>query len=122
MDRLVQKKEELTSRITRQEDLVHRERRRKCSTRRSLSAVSATPLGDGEVVIQICTTKAHKTPPSEILQHLEEDGLLLLDGSYFESSGERVLYNLHLLQVPLCFAFFNLLIRREISIHPNLVG
>ncbi|CAL5423089.1 unnamed protein product [Camellia sinensis] len=102
LERLVHKKEELISRINsrQQEELLSHidiEKKRKCATGSPLSAVSASPLGDREFVIQICTVKLNNSPLSEILLNLEMDyGLLLLNASCFESFGERVFYNLHL--------------------------
>ncbi|XP_057470796.1 transcription factor ORG2-like [Actinidia eriantha] len=96
VERLIHKKEELTSRInSRQEDLVTLESRRKCMTGSSISAISLSPMGEREVVIQICTLKAKKNPLSDVMLNLEEDGLLLLNTSCFEAFGERVFYNLH---------------------------
>ncbi|KAK2980425.1 hypothetical protein RJ640_007309 [Escallonia rubra] len=96
VERLVQKKEELSSRIPWQEDLAHAKKRRKGTVRSSSSTVSATPLGDREVVLQIFTAEANNSQLCEALQILEEDGFCLLNASSFQSSGERVFYSLHL--------------------------
>ena len=66
-------------------------------SRSSLSAISLSPMGEKEVAIQICTLKAKKNQLSDAMQNLEEDGLLLLNASYFETFGfgERVFFNLH---------------------------
>jgi hypothetical protein len=90
---LIQKKEELLSRISRQEAQTHQENSRQLPARSSSSAVSASWLNDREVMIQIST---YTSPLSEILLTLEEDGFLLLNASSFESFGEKVFYNLHL--------------------------
>ncbi|KAK3020694.1 hypothetical protein RJ639_046557 [Escallonia herrerae] len=94
VERLVQKKEQLSSRIPWQEDLAHAKKRR--TVRSSSSTVSATPLGDREVVLQIFTAEANNSQLCEALQILEEDGFCLLNASSFRSSGERVFYSLHL--------------------------
>nr|WIE96128.1 basic helix-loop-helix transcription factor [Loropetalum chinense var. rubrum] len=98
VERLIQKKEELLSKISKQGDQVHPQKQRKLAKIGSsnLSAVSASRLGDREVMIQISTFKVHKNPLSEILLSLEEDGLHLINASTFESYGGRVFYNLHL--------------------------
>ncbi|KAL7169223.1 hypothetical protein ACSBR2_034294 [Camellia fascicularis] len=113
LERLVHKKEELISRINsrQQEYLLSQthidiEKKRKRAIGSPLSAVSASPLGDREFVIHICTVKLYNCPLSEILLNLEVDyGLLLLNASCFESFGDRVFYNLHL-QVLFLFLFF----------------
>ncbi|XP_059646125.1 transcription factor bHLH100 isoform X2 [Cornus florida] len=104
LQRLVQKKEDLSSRIIsscRQlgENQSHPQALTKSS---SSSVVSASQLGDTEVVIQISTTTTVKTNSntpsfSEVLLNLEQNGLLLLDASVFQSFGDtRIFYNLHL--------------------------
>ncbi|KAH7557138.1 hypothetical protein JRO89_XS11G0057700 [Xanthoceras sorbifolium] len=99
VESLIQKKKELLSIISstsRKADLTHQEKQRKGLVGSSLFSISANRLSDSEVVIQISTYKLHKNPLSEILLHLEDDGLLLMDASSFQSSGGRVFYNLHL--------------------------
>lgn len=99
VERLVQKKEEISSRISRQqEDVVlnHLEKRRKITIGRSLSAITVSPVGSKEVIIHISSLKANKSLLSETLHNLEEeDGLVLLNASSFESIGEKVFHNLH---------------------------
>ena len=96
VDVLIQKKEELISRICRQGEQIHQENQRQIASRSSLSAVSASWLNDREIMIQISTYKVHKSPLAEILPNLEKDGFLILNASSFESFGGRVFYNLHL--------------------------
>ncbi|CBI30114.3 hypothetical protein VitviT2T_012724 [Vitis vinifera] len=96
VERLIQKKEELLSKISRQGDIIHQEKQRKATLASSLSAVSANRLSDREIVVQISTFKVHESPLSEVLLNLEEDGLLVINASSFESFGGRVFYNLHL--------------------------
>jgi len=97
VERLIQRKEELLSKLSRQaDDLTHQENQRKGTMYSSLSSVSASRLSDREVVIHISTNKLHRSSLSEILVNLEEAGLLLLNSSSFESFGGRVFYNLHL--------------------------
>jgi 5,10-methylenetetrahydrofolate reductase len=97
VERLIQRKEELLSKLSRQaDDLTHQENQRKGTMYSSLSSVSASQLSDKEVVVHISTYKNHKSPLSEILLTLEEDGLVLKNSSSFESFGDRVFYNLHL--------------------------
>ncbi|KAK7854391.1 transcription factor org2 [Quercus suber] len=82
VDILIQRKEELISRICRQGEQIHQENQRQIASWSSLSAIS--------------TYKVHKSPLAEILPNLEEDGFLILNASSFESFGGRVFYNLHL--------------------------
>lgn len=96
VERQIQRKEELLSNLSRQDDLIHQENQRKDTMYSSLSSVSASQLSDKEVVVHISTYKNHKSPLSEILLTLEEDGLVLKNSSSFESFGDRVFYNLHL--------------------------
>ncbi|XAR69878.1 hypothetical protein NMG60_11001631 [Bertholletia excelsa] len=99
VERLVQKKEELMSRVFREKDPIHYQKHSNCTaTPCSKTVVSASLVGDNEVVIQICTLNRveKSTPLSEVLQNLEDDGLLLLHASSFHSFGERVFCNLHL--------------------------
>ncbi|GMY19375.1 transcription factor ORG2-like isoform X1 [Fagus crenata] len=95
---LIQKKEELLSRTTRQGDETHEEEQPAKSIARSTSiAVWASHLDDRQIVVQISSdSKVHKTPLSDILLNLEEDGLLVLNASSFESQGGKVFCNLHL--------------------------
>lgn len=98
---LIQKKEELLSRISRQEQQTrHENPRQQLQAQSSSSAVAASWLNDREVMIQIST---YKSPLSEILLNLEEDGFQLLNASSFESFGGRVFHNLHL---QVCFVSF----------------
>ncbi|XP_034703429.1 transcription factor ORG2-like isoform X1 [Vitis riparia] len=96
VERLIQKKEEFLSKISREGDLIHLENQRNGALGSSLSAVSARRLNDREIVVQISTFKVHESPLSEVLLNLEEDGLLVINASSFESFGGRVFYNLHL--------------------------
>ncbi|KAB2608385.1 transcription factor ORG2-like [Pyrus ussuriensis x Pyrus communis] len=93
---LIRKREELLSRITKQESALHEEKNQiKSAARSSLSAVSAYQLNDKEVAIQISSLKTKNNLLSDILLNLEdEEGLQILNASSFESSGGRVFYNL----------------------------
>ncbi|XVF56277.1 hypothetical protein PTKIN_Ptkin06aG0106100 [Pterospermum kingtungense] len=96
VDRLVQKKDEILSRISRQDVFVHQQNKRKLDTFKTSSfAISASRVNETEVVIQISTFRASQTPLSAILLNLEEDGLFLTDASCFESFGGRVFYSLN---------------------------
>ncbi|XVE95775.1 hypothetical protein REPUB_Repub02eG0128900 [Reevesia pubescens] len=96
VEKLVQKKEEILSRISRQDEFVHQQNKRKIE-RFSTSpfGISVTRVSETEVVVQISTFQAYNdTPLSTILLNLEEDGLFLTDASCFESFGGKVFYNL----------------------------
>ncbi|KAK7829573.1 transcription factor org2 [Quercus suber] len=93
---LIQKKEELISRISTQGEQIHQENQRTIVGRSSLSAVSANWLNDNEVMIQISIYKVHKSPLADILLNLEKDGFLVLNASSFECFGGRIFHNLHL--------------------------
>lgn len=66
------------------------------STQNSFSAVSATRISDGEIVIQISMPKAEKGSFSEAIFRLEEEGFVMVNASCFQSFEGRLFYNLHL--------------------------
>ncbi|XVE60981.1 hypothetical protein DITRI_Ditri06bG0004200 [Diplodiscus trichospermus] len=91
VERLVQKKDEILSRISRQEKIVDQQKKRKLDGfKNEPVSISVTRVSESEVVIQISTFQASQTPLSAILLRLEEDGLFLTDASCFESFGGRV--------------------------------
>ncbi|XP_059428498.1 transcription factor ORG2-like [Corylus avellana] len=92
---LLQKKAELLSNFSRQGDVNYLEKQSKNAAGKSSSAVSATWLNDREVTLHMTTYKFHNCSVSEILLYLEDNGLLLLNASSFESFEGRVFYNLH---------------------------
>jgi hypothetical protein len=72
VERLVQRKEELLSKLSKQGGInIHQENQRNDTVYSSLSSVSASQLSDKEVVVHISTYKNHKSPLSEILLTLE---------------------------------------------------
>ena len=75
---------------------MERKIKRKSTLGSFISKVSTSRLSDKEIVVQISTFKVHESPLSEFLLNLEEDGLLVINASSFESFGGRVFYNLHL--------------------------
>ena len=103
---LFQKKEELLSKLSSKGDLSHQEVESKNAARRTGPAVSASRLNDRELIIQISKYNIYKCSLSEILLYLEENGLLLLNASSFESFGGRVFYNLHFQVCFVCFCLF----------------
>ncbi|MBA0767568.1 hypothetical protein Gotri_016439 [Gossypium trilobum] len=100
VERLVHKKEELLLRISQQGGI------KRCSDGRcsSSATVSINRLtSDSEVVIQITLRKdrVQKTQLSEILHILEEQqGLILLNATSFESFGGMIFYTIHLQVAP----------------------
>ncbi|EEF30834.1 transcription factor ORG2 [Ricinus communis] len=98
LERLVQRKEEILLRISKQNHIVNPQiNQRKGTSHSSLSVVSANQISDKEAIIQISTysNTIHTSPLSEILLLLEEEGLLLINSSSAESFGGRVFNNLH---------------------------
>lgn len=96
---LIRRRDELLSRMSKQENVMKEEKQVKSTARinrSSSSAVSTSRLSDCEVSVQISTLKSTRNSISQILQSLEEDGLEILNASSFESYGGRVFYNLHL--------------------------
>ncbi|KAK7824310.1 transcription factor ORG2 [Quercus suber] len=94
---LIHKKEELLSRISRLEDETLEEENPKIIAQSTSISIWASRIDNRQIVVQISIDgKVHKTPLSEILCNLEEDGLILLNASSFESFGGRIFCNLHL--------------------------
>ncbi|KAF1002717.1 transcription factor bHLH100-like [Apium graveolens] len=101
VESLVQKKEELSSRMCRQrEDNADYQvgKRRKVERKETSSSASVTisPVGCNEVVVQISSLKADKGLLSEALNKLElGDGLFLFNASSFQSVGDIAFHSLH---------------------------
>ncbi|OMP07154.1 hypothetical protein COLO4_07588 [Corchorus olitorius] len=99
VERLVEKKEKLLERVSKQGGLKLEEKQRKSRNGRNLgAAISIEGLTESEIAIHITMPKAQKSDQlSEILQYLEQDGMfLLLNATSFESFGGMVFYNIHL--------------------------
>lgn len=104
VERLLEKKENLVAKISKQENSIqHRKQRRTVDHQSSILAVSANRIGDRDVVIQLSKLKTKKGSFSEALLELEQEGILVLNASSFESFDGRVFYNLHL-QVLIIFS------------------
>ena len=114
---LIQKKEELISRISTQGEQIHQENQRTIVGRGSLSAVSANWLNDNEVMIQISIYKVHKSPLADILLNLEKDGFLVLNASSFECFGGRIFHNLHLQVCVMLFVNCFLMSKLKVNVH-----
>ncbi|EOA25768.1 hypothetical protein CARUB_v10019130mg [Capsella rubella] len=93
---LIQKKEELLVRVSGQRDFKHYDKQQQKAIASYLSTVSATRLGESEVMVQISSSKIHNFSISNVLSGLEEDGFALVDVSSSRSHGERLFYTLHL--------------------------
>ncbi|KAK4485522.1 hypothetical protein RD792_008164 [Penstemon davidsonii] len=100
IDRLIQKKERLMSKISSQEETLTtnlRKKRRIEPNQSTLSALSVTRINDEEIIIQSSVSKVEKANSfSEALLSLEQEGLFVKSASCFESCEGRVFYNLHL--------------------------
>ncbi|CAI9779534.1 unnamed protein product [Fraxinus pennsylvanica] len=97
VERLVERKENLVAKISRQENSNrYRKQRRTADHQNSVLAVSASQIGDRDVLIQISTVKIKRGSFSEALLDLEQEGILVLNASSFESFDGRVFCNLHL--------------------------
>ena len=89
---LIQKKEELLVRVSGQRAIEQQPK----VVAHYVSTVSATRLGDHEMMVQISSSKINNFSISNVLSGLEEDGFVLVDVSLSRSQGERVFYTLHL--------------------------
>ncbi|VVB05942.1 unnamed protein product [Arabis nemorensis] len=94
--KLIQKKQELLVLVSGQRDIEHCNKPQPKAVVSYLSTVSATRLGDNEVMVQISSSKIHNFSISNVLSGLEEDGFVLVDVSSSRSQGERLFYTLHL--------------------------
>ncbi|KAL3534591.1 hypothetical protein ACH5RR_003052 [Cinchona calisaya] len=92
VESLILQKECLMTKISEQENSSPFKKQRNFGS----SNVSAIRLGDREVMVQISSMKFNRCSYADVVSSLEQDGLLLLNSSCFESVGERVFYNLHL--------------------------
>ncbi|CAK8543127.1 unnamed protein product [Lathyrus sativus] len=93
---LTKKKEELLSRISRQEYAVNKDSQRKIIPNYNSSfVVSTSRLNVNELVVHISSYEAYKIPLSEILFCLENSGLFLLNSSSSKTFGGRLFYDLH---------------------------
>nr|XP_010312405.1 transcription factor ORG3-like [Solanum lycopersicum] len=90
VERLVQKKEEFTSK-----NILNKPKRIKGGIENSSFVISTSELGDKEIVIQISTLKINKGSISEAISQLEDEGLVLLNATSFETFEDRVFYTLH---------------------------
>lgn len=96
VERLVQKKEELSLRMCRQREdsadcQVRKRRKVERKETSSSAAVTISPIEGSEVVVQISALKANKGLLSEALNKLElGDGLFLLNASSFQSTGDSL--------------------------------
>ncbi|XP_009616456.1 transcription factor ORG2-like isoform X1 [Nicotiana tomentosiformis] len=97
VERLTQKKEDLTLRsIPKKEYSADFNKQTiRGGIQSSLSVISANQVGNREVIIHISTLKINKSSFAEAVSELEDEGLLLLNASSFETLGDRVFYNLH---------------------------
>lgn len=97
--KLINKKEELSFQISGQRDLVYTDQNGKPEKGVTSyeSTVSATRLGETEVMVQISSLQTGKCSFGNVLSGVEEDGLVLVDASSSRSQGERLFYTLHLL-------------------------
>ncbi|XP_008455703.2 transcription factor bHLH100-like [Cucumis melo] len=94
----MRKKEELMAAMVGQEVKNDEEKKMKSAASSSSSIISASRLSRHEMAIQISTDTngCQRNYLSEILCCLEEEGLLLLNASSFESFDGKVFHNLHL--------------------------
>ncbi|CAN6830425.1 hypothetical protein HID58_058109 [Brassica napus] len=91
---LIKKKDDLSFQISGQKDLVYADQNgnpEKGGTRYA-STVSATRLGETEVMVQISSLQTVKCSFGNLLGGIEEDGLVLMDASSSRSQGERLFY------------------------------
>ncbi|XP_010504611.1 PREDICTED: transcription factor ORG3 [Camelina sativa] len=94
--KLIKNKEELLMQVSGQINIEGYVKPQPKAVASYVSTVSATRLGDNEVMVQISSSKIHNFPISNVLSGLEEDGFVLVDMSSLRSQGERLFYTLHL--------------------------
>ncbi|XP_019186357.1 PREDICTED: transcription factor ORG3-like [Ipomoea nil] len=104
LERLQKKKQELTSRVNSWQKISKsppefNKRRRVMGGHHHnrQSYLSATQVGERDIVIQICSKKGTQNLFADALSCLEQEGLVLLDSSTFQTSEDRVnFHTLHL--------------------------
>ncbi|XP_042514387.1 transcription factor ORG2-like [Macadamia integrifolia] len=101
VERLKQRKDEILASVyNRGNSKGPIDKQRNGIIKKSLPTVSVSQVDEGEVLIHICSCKNTRSPFSEILQNLEDEGLQVLNVfasvSSSSSSGEVLIYNLHL--------------------------
>ncbi|KAL2464603.1 Transcription factor ORG2 [Forsythia ovata] len=98
VERLIQTKQELLYTKSRQlGDFFYHGNSREDSTRSSLTSnISVRSVGNGEILIQISADEAKRTSLSDILKDLEENDMVLLNASSFQSAGMMMFYTMHL--------------------------
>nr|GMC90348.1 nucleolar protein 10 [Ipomoea batatas] len=98
VERLQQRKEELGSRISRQESSsAEFNKRRRVETQSSIgAAVSVTRVGERQVVIHLCTNNGSKVSFADAISCLEKEGMVLTDSSSFQTVEHRVFCTFHL--------------------------
>ncbi|MCE3215588.1 hypothetical protein HAX54_002879 [Datura stramonium] len=99
VERLIQKKEEFTiSNRENSADFNKQRRRRRGGggiDENSSLVISASEIGDEEIMVQICTLKNNRSSIGEAISELEDEGLVLLNSSSFETCQDRIFYTLH---------------------------
>ncbi|XP_055808787.1 transcription factor ORG2-like [Solanum dulcamara] len=98
VERLVQKKEEFTSTIVSNKENsadFDKQKRKRGGIENSSLVISTSKLGDKEIVVQISTLKINKGSIGEAISVLEDEGLVLLNATSFETFEDRVFYTLH---------------------------
>ncbi|KAJ4978686.1 hypothetical protein NE237_009466 [Protea cynaroides] len=96
VEKLIQRKQEILASLHKKEDRTRLDNQRNGIIRKSIPSVSVSQVEEREVMIQICASKNMRSPLSEVLINLEEEGLEVFNVSASTSSGEVVFYNLHL--------------------------
>lgn len=97
MERLQQKKEELSSRISRQESSsAEFKKRRKVETHSSIAAVSVNRVGERQVVVHLCINNGSKISFADAISCLEKEGIAVTDSSSFQTLEQRIFCTLHL--------------------------
>uniref|UniRef100_A0A1J3JC06 Transcription factor ORG2 n=1 Tax=Noccaea caerulescens TaxID=107243 RepID=A0A1J3JC06_NOCCA len=94
--KLIQNKEELSVRVSGHRDIDIYAKPEPKAVASYMSTVSATRLGENEVMVQISSSRIYSFSISNVLSGLEEDGFALVDVSSSRSQGERLFYTLHL--------------------------
>ncbi|CAH8371542.1 unnamed protein product [Eruca vesicaria subsp. sativa] len=95
---LTKKKNELLFQISGQKDLNDTNQNDKLEKGVTgyASTLSATRLGETELMVQISSLQTVKCSFGNVLSGVEEDGLVLVNASSSRSQGERLFYTLHL--------------------------
>ncbi|KAJ4977654.1 hypothetical protein NE237_008434 [Protea cynaroides] len=96
VEKLKQRKEDILASVYGRDNIKNQDNQRNGIVRKSLPTVLVSQVNQEEIMIQICTCKNTRSPFSEVLQNLEDEGLQILNVSVSGSLQDVVFFNVHI--------------------------